>query len=303
MNVQNWRLSMKDCTARGLPFEDSKIRSAHHLGNISTDAIDSLTWNKIANLQDSQLENTVIAKLLSGSNWTFDYAVESAKNDITRDTQLKADTQKVYENLHRSLEADKTRAAEAQTELTRKAEQIQQETDAQLDRIKHLGDKPATFTPQVTERTFCGFCSEFHATKILMPCGEIREYPLSTWHVRDSMKADSEGWETEQPNNMDRCMCALTTDKGLSKQDAENKCQTLLSDPVFLHDFINFPVKTSVTKPSKEDLFIGKAVAANIHPELAKRMFDKEQAETLNYIQKLADSGELEQIYRQRRSH
>lgn len=303
MNVENWRLSMKDCLGQGLPFEDSKIRSASHLGNISTASIDCLTWSKIADLHDARLENAVIARLLDGSNWTFEYTVESAKNDIARDAQLKADTQKVYEDLHGSLEADKARAAEAQTELTRKAEQIQLETDAQLERIKHFNDKPATFTPTVTERTFCGFCQEFHATKILMPCGSIREFPLSTWHVRDSMKTDSEGFETKEPSNMDRCMCAFT-DKGLSRQGAEQKCQNLLADAAFLHDFINFPVKTTVTKPSKEDLWIGKTVAeTNIHPELAQKMYEKDREENAEYIRKLMDSGELQRIYQQMRSH
>lgn len=295
---------MKDRTAQGLPFVDSKIRCSHFLGNISTDAIDAFTWDKIKNLQDSQLENTVIARLLDygGSLPTFEHTVEMARKDIAADAELRLATQKIYADSQKAIAVDKARIATDQAEKAREDQlETRRQIDSQITRLKEA-NKPPPIEPHVIERTFCGFCEEFHATRILLPCEKTREFPLSTWHVQDYMKTDSEGWETREASNLDRCVYALTVDKGLSQQDAETKCDSILSDPMFLHNFINFPVKTTVTKPSKEDLFIGKAVAdMNIHPELAQKMYQKDRTENAEYISKLMETGELHKILARRK--
>jgi len=304
MNVENWRQCLKQKTGDGLPFQDAKLRCALKLGaNISTDSIDSSTWSKITELHDSDLENHVIARLLDygGSLSTFDNTVNMAKKDMALDAQLKIDTQKIYDDSRKLREAEKRKIAGDKAEQeTRDQQETRRQIDAQIAQLKKANEPPP-MKPHVIERTFCGFCGEFHATSIILSCGRTQEYPLNTWHVRDYMKVDSEGWETKQPSDYDRCVCALTIDKGLSEDEAKTKCQNLLSDSQFLHNFINFPIKSGVTKPSKEDYAIGDTVAKmGIHPELATKMYEEDRAKNAEYINKLMESGELHKILARR---
>jgi hypothetical protein len=377
MSIAEWKNCIKQKTTDGLPFPDSKIRCALKLGaNISTDAIDSLTFSKITSLNDSDLENNVINRLLTYPHFSFDSTVEMAKRDMALDAQLKKDTAKILidsrkcreaeerqqvekqkvriardqeidarltvqlkeiqnsreEQEKRETEAKKKRfatnqAIDAQTDAQlkemrrnweeqdrkkavdqiRKIAEDQQakiQLDAQLDKIKHLNDKPATFKPHTIEKTFCGFCAEFHATKILLPCGTIREYPLETWHVTNSMKTDSEGFETQQPQDIDRCILALTQNKGLSTEEAKTQCTTMLSDSAFLHDYIRFPIKSEVRKPSDEDYFIGKTVSdLNVHPEQAKAQYERNRIDNAEYIMHLLESGKLQSMLKKRQPH
>jgi hypothetical protein len=303
MSVENWRQCLKQKTGDGLPFPDAKLKCALKLGaNISTDTIDSSTWNKITDLHDSELENRVIARLLNYPHFSFNFTVEMAKKDMVLDAQLKIDTQKIYEDSRKAIETEKRKIAGDQAEQeTMDQQETRRQIDSQIERLKKANE-PEPMKPHVIERTFCGFCSEFHATKILLSDGSTREYSINTWHSRDYMKVDSEGWETKQPSNYDRCVYALTVNKGIAEDEAKTKCTAMLEDPMFLHNFINFPIKSGVTKPSKEDYAVGKLVAEmNIHPEMAKALYDKDRQDNAEYINKLTETGELHKMLARRR--
>jgi len=223
-------------------------------------------------------------------------AREEVKKAI-EDLKRKRELSKKLDAIHKEAKRMKEKAAREQIRKAIETDKKETERKVALDQeIKKITTPKRVkldFIPKVREHAYCVFCDSFHPTVIEVGLGDFRNYSLDSYHVSAYMTVDNEGYD-RKPTDRERCINAFMVDHNRTEDEAERKCDQLLSDPLVINRYLRNPKLEKVTKQSKQDLFVADMVSKqNIHPSIAQTIYEQDQDRRTQYMNWLLSSGRL----------